>query len=330
MWARIMTIFAKEVRDNSRDRRSLLVALIYPMLGPLLPGAIIAAVSDVVSVETDKKIVIYVQGVENGPALVKHLTDNGAEIRTAPADPVEAVKTGDVDNVLIIPPDHATAFADQRTARVKLIVNSSRLPGLIALNRLSGLLGGFNRDVWGSRIAARGVDYKVLQPLQIESENVTSGVQIYEILLFMVPPLFIFNLFMGGVYLAVDATSGERERGSLEALLINPVERWGFMAGKFMAALYFTALAVIFQLIAFKLVFVFTGPSNEAFANTLSGGGMLGVFVMALPLMMFAVGVQFVMATMTRSFKEAQTYLGLLPLIPAIPGMVLVFAPVQA
>lgn len=330
MWRRIFVIFSKEVQDNSRDRRSLLVALIYPLLGPLLLGAIIAAVSDVVTVDSKQQFVIHVQGAENGPVLVAHLEKSGATIRPAPTKPVEAVRTGLVDNILVIPPSHADAFARQTTAQVKLIVNSSRLPGLIALNRMTGLLGTFNRDVWGSRIAARGVDYQVLRPLEIRSENVTSGVQIFEILLFMVPPLFIFNLFMGGVYLAVDATSGERERGSLEALLINPVERWGFMTGKFMAALYFTALAVVVQLIAFKLVFMITGPANDAFSETLGLPSMIGVFVMALPLAMFAVGIQFVIATMTRSFKEAQTYLGLLPLIPAIPGMVLVFAPVQA
>jgi len=240
------------------------------------------------------------------------------------------VKAGDINNALIIPADHASAFDAKRTATVRMVVNSSRLPGLIALNRMSDLLGEFNRTVWGERIAAQGVDYQILRPLDIVSENVTSGVQIFEILLFMVPPLFIFNLFMGGVYLAVDATSGERERGSLQALLINPVDRWGVMSGKFLAALSYTAMAVVVQLLAFKVVFALTGPSNDAFVSSFSSLSLLGIFIMAIPLMMFAVGVQFAIATVTRSFKEAQTYLGLLPLVPAIPGMVLVFSPVQA
>ena len=69
-------------------------------------------------------------------------------------------------------------------------------------------------------------------------------------------------------------------------------------------------------------------PAATAHTGTLAA--VAGIFIITLPLMMVAVGVQFIIATLTRSFKEAQTYLGLLPLVPAIPGMILVFAPVQA
>ncbi len=165
--------------------------------------------------------------------------------------------------------------------------------------------------------------------MQIVSLDVAAGTHIADILLLMVPPLIIFNLFMGGVYMAIDTTSGERERGSLEPLLINPVARWGLMLGKYLAALFYTAFAVAVQLTAFKLIFEYVG-GDLAFARVLDAGAIAGIFIVSVPLMMVAVGVQFIIATMTRSFKEAQTYLGLLPLVPAIPGMVLVFAPVQA
>ncbi len=329
MLRKIGVVFAKEVQDNGRDRRSLLVALIYPLLGPLLLGVIMSAVTGVVTVGTDEKLAIHVQGAENGPALIEYLKEHNVIILPAPADVEKAVRSGAVGSVVIIPASHRAQFAAQKTADLKIVGNSSRLPGLIALNRTAGLLGEFNAEIWGQRIAARGVDYQVFKPLSIATENVSKGVQIFEILLFMVPPLFIFNLFMGGVYLAVDTTSGERERGSLEPLLINPVARWGLMLGKFLAALFFTAVAVVVQLVAFKVVFAFVGAETQAFENTLALSALLATFLMALPLMALAVGVQFVIATMTRSFKEAQTYLGLLPLVPAIPGMALVFAPVQ-
>lgn len=300
------------------------------MLGPLLLGAIISAVAGVMIAGPGQRLDLHVQGSANGPVLVKFLQKRGVTIAPAPSDIETAVRTGAVDNVLIIPPEHGREFSAQRTATIKFVVNSSRLPGLIALNRVSGLLGDFNRETWGQRIQARGVDYKVFQPLQIDHVNVSTGRQILEILLFMVPPLFIFNLFMGGVYLSVDATSGERERGSLEPLLINPVARWGVMLGKFLAATYYTGLAVLVQLVAFKLVFLVVDPGMQSFGGTLGGTTILLVFLLSIPLMMFAVGIQFIIATLTRSYKEAQTYLGLLPLVPGIPGMVMVFAPVQA
>jgi len=330
MWRRIFVVFLKEVVDNARDRRSLLVALIYPLLGPVILGLLISAVVDVVSADQARDLRLAVGNADRAPALVRFLEQRGVSVAPAPPDPEAAVRDGKLEIVVVIPDDYADRFRAERTAEVAVVVNTSRLSGLIALNHAAALLSDYNREVWGARIASRGVDVQVLRPLDIKSVDVAAGTHIAEILLFMVPPLFIFNLFMGGVYLAIDTTSGERERGSLEPLLINPVERWALMLGKYLAALLFTAAAVVVQLLAFKVAFQTAGGGTLAFAQVLTVPAIAGVFAMTLPLMMMAVGVQFIIATVTRSFKEAQTYLGLLPLVPAIPGMVLVFAPVQA
>ncbi len=329
MWRRIFVVFAKEAVDNSRDLRSLLVALIYPLLGPLLLGLMISAVVDISSVKTDPEVTLAINGAERAPDLVSHLKKNGFTVEPATADPETAVRKGDYETVIVVSEDYAAKFGAERTAKITIVANSSRLPGLVALNRMAVILGDYNREVWGKRVKAQGVDLDLLQPLQIVSLDVAAGTHIADILLLMVPPLIIFNLFMGGVYMAIDTTSGERERGSLEPLLINPVARWGLMLGKYLAALLYTAAAVAVQLMAFKVIFGMTG-GDLAFARVLDATTFAGIFVITVPLMMVAVGVQFIIATVTRSFKEAQTYLGLLPLVPAIPGMILVFAPVQA
>ena len=329
MWRRIFVVFAKEVVDNSRDRRSLLVALIYPLLGPVLLGLMISAVVDISSVKTDPEVTLAINGAERAPDLVSYLKKNGFTVEPATADPETAVRKGDYETVIVVSEDYAAKFGAERTAKITIVANSSRLPGLVALNRMAVILGDYNRAVWSKRLKAQGVDLDLLQPLQIVSLDVAAGTHIADILLLMVPPLIIFNLFMGGVYMAIDTTSGERERGSLEPLLINPVARWGLMLGKYLAALLYTALAVAVQLTAFKVIFQFVG-GGLIFARVLDATALAGIFAVTVPLMMVAVGVQFIIATVTRSFKEAQTYLGLLPLVPAIPGMVLVFAPVQA
>lgn len=329
MWRRVLVVFAKEVVDNSRDRRSLLVSLIYPLLGPILLGLMISAVVGVVSEKSTGKATLVVSGAERAPGLVAYLTGRGIDVVAPPEDVEGAVRDGELQAVVVIGADYGEKFRAQRTAEISVVVNTARLPGLIALNRTATLLGDYNRKVWSQRIKDRGVDIYVLQPLSIKSLNVAKGTHIADILILMVPPLFIFNLFMGGVYLAMDTTSGERERGSLEPLFINPVARWGIMLGKYLAALLFTAAAVLVQLAAFKFIFEWVG-GDLSFARVFDIATIAGIFIVTLPLMMVAVGVQFIIATMTRSFKEAQTYLGLLPLVPAIPGMVLVFAPVPA
>jgi len=330
MWRRILVVFIKEAVDNARDRRSLLVALIYPLMGPILLGLLVSAIVDVVTVQPKQKLVLPVSGMEHAPGLVSFLREHGVQVIAAPADPEKSVRDGEHEGILIIPAGYARQFSAEQPATLHVVVNSSRLPGLIAVNQILGVLGAFNQETWTERISARGVDLKVLQPLEIKHINVAAGKHIAEFLLFMVPPLFIFNLFMGGVYLAMDTTSGERERGSLEPLLVNPVARWGLMFGKYLAALLYTAVAVAVQLIAFALIFKLVETPELSFTSAMSPIVIIGILVTTLPLMMVAVGVQVIIATLTLSYKEAQTYLGLLPLVPAIPGMVMVFAPVHA
>ncbi|MBT3556134.1 MAG: ABC transporter permease [Rhodospirillales bacterium] len=329
MWQRILIVLGKEIVDNARDRRSLLTALIYPLLGPLLLGLMISATGRVTVGGDPSGMNLAVAGAEHGQVLVGWLEGRGVNVVPPPTDIKGSVQRGDMPVVLVLPPGFDDDFAADRTADISIVVDSSRLSAVVVINQVASLLSQFNTESWGERMIARGVDFRSLQPVSIETVKVSSGSQISEIFLLMVPPLFIFNLFMGGAYLAMDTTSGERERGSLEPLLINPVERWVLVVGKFLATLFYTGIAVVVQLIALKIAFGFGGDHALSLGNALGFTVVLGILVVTLPLMAAAVGVQFVIATVTKSFKEAQTYLGLLPLVPAIPGMLLVFAPVQ-
>jgi sodium transport system permease protein len=145
----------------------------------------------------------------------------------------------------------------------------------------------------------------------------------------MMPPFLIFTLFLGGVYLTLDTTSGERERGSFEPLMINPVTRSEVLTGKFLAAVVFTLIALCVQVTAFWSM-IHLVPREALGLVTPPGALRLGLLLpVCLPLALFAVAAQLVIAAVTRSLKEAQTYLGLLPLVPAIAGMLLVFTPVE-
>lgn len=110
MWRRILVVFSKEVIDNSRDRRSLLVALIYPLLGPILLGLLISAVVGVVAQKTEQNFALAVQGAENAPSLIAFLKQKGIEATPAPTDPKAAVKNGVVEMVVVIPEDFNEHF----------------------------------------------------------------------------------------------------------------------------------------------------------------------------------------------------------------------------
>ncbi|MFQ5958416.1 MAG: ABC transporter permease [Alphaproteobacteria bacterium] len=325
MFERIGVVFAKEVIDNLRDRRSVTMAFFYPFVGPVLIGALIALVGQAITELPTSELTLPVRGADAAPQLVQYLEDNGVRIVPAPEDPALALRSGEHAVALIIPGNFGERFGAERTATVQLVTDGSRLSAVLVMSRALTLLQTYNREVATARLEAHGVDPAAAEPMRIENVNVAVGHSLTGFFLNMMPPFMIFTIFIGGVYLAIDTTSGERERGSLEPLLTNPIARWELMTGKVGAALLFTATALAVQLLAFGAMFTLISEGAAGVEGSPDAMAFFAVFAIAAPLMLLAVAVQVIIATVTRSFKETQTYLGLLPLLPSLPGMALVF-----
>jgi sodium transport system permease protein len=139
----------------------------------------------------------------------------------------------------------------------------------------------------------------------------------------------IFAVFTGGMGVIIDATAGERERQTLEPLVTNPVPRWQLVAGKLLAALVFTVGGVVESLLGFWLMLNLVPLGDLALNVQGAPATLAGIFLLMVPLMPLALGLQFIIATYTRNFREAQNYLSLLPLVPALPGMFLAFVPLR-
>ena len=331
--ARIWVVFAKEVVDNARDRRSVTMAAIYPLMGPLLLGVLLTFAQGMFRPDQPGErasIVLAVRGAAYAPALISFLEENNVEITPAPEDLRHAVRYGDTELALIIPEQYPERFAAQRPATVHLVINVTRLATVMNISRTVGILRRYTSEVSTGRLKARGIAPEVALPLNIETINVGMARSLSGFFLLMIPPFLIFTIFIGGVYLALDTTSGERERGSLEPLLTNPLARWEFMLGKVWAAFVFTMGAVIIQLLAFKVMFDLVLEADAGINVSPAPLVLFNVFLVSIPIMLLAVALQVIIATVTRSFKESQTYLGLLPLIPSVPGMVLIFVTVKA
>ena len=326
----VWIVFLKESIDNLRDRRSLLLALIYPIVGVLLLGLLVSFVGGMFRGQSVQSLSLAVAGAGQAPGLIKHLWDRGVTVLPAPANPRRAVRSGRSDAVLVILNGHGDDFAAQRPAALDMVVNATRLTTAIKVSRVVGLLREYNREFGRMRLRQHGVAPKVASPLNIRSVNVGRSRNLAGFFLNMLPPFIIFTIFVGGVYLAIDTTSGERERGSLEPLLANPVARWEFMLGKALATFVFTLTALVVQLLAFKVMFELVAAGEYGIKISPDLGAFVGVALLCLPLIDFAVGLQIIVATVSRSCKETQTYLGLLPLLPSLPGMILVFVPPQS
>jgi sodium transport system permease protein len=175
---------------------------------------------------------------------------------------------------------------------------------------------------------ARGVSPTSVQVLTIENVDVATPQSMAAMVLYLVPFFLVFAVFGGGMYLAIDATAGERERGSLEPLLINPVGRAELVLGKLGAIIVFSVLAVLGTLVGFAVMLRLL-PLEKLFGVSLMLDplALAGVFLIALPMTLLASALQMVIGSYTRSYKEAQSYLGFLPLVPGLPGMVIGLIP---
>ncbi|MGE5224894.1 MAG: ABC transporter permease [Omnitrophica WOR_2 bacterium] len=330
--AQIGIVFEKESLDNLRDRRSIMSALVSTLLTPSLLIALIVVMGKTILADASQRnIALPVVGAENAPSLVQFLSQNGVDILPAPQDPESAVQNGDYDAILIIPPDFSTNFSSSQPAPVQIIMDSSRQSAMATVDVLGTLLNQYGGLISNLRLLARGVNPSITQTLSVVNIDTATPKSQVMIFLNMMPFLLLLVIFTGGMYVVIDTTAGERERNSLEPLLINPIPRWQFVLGKFSAAIPFVAGTLAVTLGAYALGFNLV-PMEEYIGRRvgLDISTIVSIFVICLPIILLATALQMVVATFTHSFKEAQTYVGLMAFVPGLPGAFLAFIPMKA
>jgi sodium transport system permease protein len=327
MWA-ILTVFRKEMVDHLRDRRSILVAMIYPLMGPLLLGLMFFFVGGGMRVHEGAPLVVPVVHPESAPGLIRYLESQGATVEPLPEEVWTLVSGGWIPFALVLPaqPD----VSGRAPLPVRLIANPAKFDSIVATGRVIEHLNEYQRETLRKRLDAAGVAPEIMNVIDVRQENVGRAAGPAVILLTMIPPFLIFTLFTGGVHVTLDSTSGERERGSFEALMMNPVTRNQVLSGKLGAAIAFTLMALAVQAVAFWIML--NGVPKESLGLIAPPGALRLAIVVSicLPLVFLASATQLLISAVTRSMKEAQTYLGLLPLVPGLAGMVLALAPINA
>jgi sodium transport system permease protein len=321
-------VLRKELVDGLRDRRTLLMALFFPLLGPLTLAAALHYASQTMQKVAREGITLPVAGREHAPNLVAFL---GAEARIvdAPPDPEAAVRAGDCDAVLVIPPEFGARLREGKPAPVRLVVDESRQQSLSVVAAVRGLLAAWGRQTAAQRLVARGLHPAVIEPLAVETVDLATPESRAALFLSILPYFVVMSMFMGGMAVAIDTTAGERERQSLEPLLVNPVPRGAFVIGKAAAAAAFSTLALAETLVGFGFLPALLPPERLGFVIRLDASVLLRVLIVTLPLLLLANALMALVAVRARSFRQAQTTISLLMLVPAIPGVLLALSPVK-
>lgn len=313
-------VLTKELRDGVRDRRSIVSALVGATLSPLLIGGMFTVIAG--RGRDAQEIKLPVAGVEYAPAFVDWLKQQtGVEIVAAPADPEQAVRERKEDVVLIIEKDFSKNMARGVLAPVKLISDATREASRPKVTRAKELVNGYSSQLAALRLIARGVAPALASPLQVREVEVSSAQERLGTILNILPLFLVLAALTGGMQIAIDATAGERERGSLEPLLLNPVPRVALAAGKWLAASAFGGGSVLFSMLLTVNVLRRVPWHDLGIRFRVSDGDLLSLLALVLPLALFLSAVVMFASTFARSFKEAQGYIGLLILLPMLPGV---------
>ncbi len=322
----IRTVFQKEVRDNFRDRRTLLSALLMgPLFGPILFAFVINMSLKQSLGEAGEPLDIPVIGQEHAPNLLQYLKSHNINITEAPANraaALEAVKNGEHDLVIVIQESFGEELADTIPATIEVISDLANTQAERESRRAMRALRSYNHELAAMRLLARGVSPVILRPLNIDVIDVSTPSGRSALLLGMLSYFFIFALLTGGMNLAIDATAGERERGSLEPLLCLPVTRDHLIFGKIFAACLFMALSLSLSLISFHVVLKFLPLEKLGMTPNFSLPVVLKGFLLLLPFTLLGASLMTLVASFTKSFKEAQTWLSVVLLAPTLPILI--------
>lgn len=327
LWSCFVAVLSKELLDAFRDRRSLASALLYPLLMPLLIGGMFQVLVEREAPE--QQLELPVVGAEHAPELIAHLKREGVKILDAPADPEAAVRDGDHGVVLVIPQGYGKSFSGGEPARLELVFDTSKSSSRRSIFQARSLLHGYGSRIGTLRLAARGVSPTLLQAVQVEEHDLATPKKRAASVLNMVPMLAILACFVGGMQVAIDTTAGERERGSFEPLLLQPVPRTSLVVGKWLTAVLFALLSSVLTVTLSLLAMSFVELESLGLQVEFNPKELGLLLLLTVPICAFASSLQTLVATFARSFKEAQTYLSLLLLLPMMPGMVLTISPLD-
>lgn len=321
----ILTVYLKEIRDALRDRRTALMVFVASILtGPVT----LILVAQFVSGLEQKASILKVRmvGQAHAPALVNFLRRSDVEIESAPADYEARIREGRLDAVIVVPRDFDERFLAGDDAKVEIVYDDSRTESGPAIRQAEKLLRAFNRETGMLRMMARGVSPDLTEPVKVQHTNTATPRQKGAFLLFLIPMFAILSPLLGGMTIAIDSTAGERERGSLEPLLANPVRLWQLVAGKWLAAWSFASMVGVLTLGGFVLAASAYAGKRLAALAAFGAPELVAFVALVVPFAAMTAAVQMLICTYGRSYREAQTYVSYLATVVSFVPLVVLFS----
>lgn len=307
---KIITMVRKELIDAARDKRSVMAGLYYAVGAPLLMCGMFFMLIGQLSSPEDLNI--KMNNSQGAPDLIKYLSSKGITQG-------EAGKNKDI--LLVISDDYASNMAKGSSADITLIADASNEKLQKSIRRLKNSLQQYSAEMGSLRLIARGIDPRVMQPIKLNVEDQATPDSKAGMILGIATMTMIYAVFISGMNLAIDTSAGERERNSLALLLSHPVSTGQIVISKIIAVTLFGMIGLLLTLIVSKFAYSFVPWQELGFSVSVNSGFIGMMMLVGLPVAIMAACLQLFVSFMAKSFKEAQSYLTIVLMLPMMLAM---------
>ena len=325
MIAAAWTVYRKELLDALRDRRTLFMVLISSVaIGPLVLMLVSSLVAGIEKRAEARELVV--QGIEHAPTLNNFLLRQTYTVRPAPADfeqPLRDSKLG--EPVLVIPATFEADLARGEAPVLELVSSAANQRSQTGTGAVLRLLRAFNQEQVTLRLAVRGVAAATLEAVRVEERDLADPATRAAQLATMVPFFVLMAVLYGALNAALDTTAGERERGSLEPLLMNPAARLSIVLGKWGAVASVGMLIAVLSCLSFLPGQWLLRSEALAAMFRFGVGEALAFMALLLPLAGALAALLMAIAIRCKSFKEAQANTTVVLLTVSMLPLVTVF-----
>lgn len=327
----LTTVFRKEVRENIRDRRALFNSLLLgPLLFPLLFVGLMWFLESAEQERAEQTLELPVIGAGYAPSLIRFLEQQGVVIQPEPEDAEAMVRDQETPVVIRILPEYPERWSEGLPAPIEVIMDPSRQESNAAIWRVKGLLMAYGQQIGALRLQLRGVSPQLASPVMLRDVDLSTPKSRAILAVIFLPYVLMITAFTGATHLAMDTTAGEKERKSLEPLLINPVPRWQIMTGKMLTTTVFAMASLALTLVSFRIVLPYLPVGAFGMDLTLGLLTLAKILLVISPVAILAAALLTLLASFAKTYREAQSYMGLVILIPMIPSLIFMANPLKA
>lgn len=342
-WQAILIVYLKELKDQLRDRRTLISTIVIPtVIMPVMMFGFGAVMTKIIKKAQDEGTNVMIIGSAGAPELIKALqADPKFRVVAETGDYQQRIADKKLRVALELPADFEAQVRAGQPATAAVLYYEGEIKSGIGARELEGFMQKYRTTLVEGRLRERGLPLELTKPFELQRRNVAPPEKVGGATIGgFIPYIIIMLCFSGAMYPAMDLTAGEKERGTMETLMCSPTSRINIVFGKFLTVLTASVATMVFSLISMAgtaLIggFMFAGKAaalqttaaksaSAGFMPTIDPAGMLGVFALVAPVAIFFAALLLTVSLFAKSYKEAQSYVGpllLVALIPAVFGL---------